>query len=486
MYIMDYDFRPEKGQNFEIEIEDMSGEGAGIGRVNGLTVFVNGAVYKDVVSCEITKLKKNYCFAKLIDIIKESPFRREGYCIYSDRCGGCHYHALNYEGQLELKEKQVRDKLGRIGGFTCIPMEEIVAMENPLRYRNKATCMISTGGIITKKGGIIENVGEPVVGFFKQKSHNVCDCSDCAIQADTVSVVADVLRKFMANDNITAYDNRWEKGLMKKVIVRTAFNTGEVMVIFQVNGKGIPNHLKLISMLDDAIFNMPPTDTGVQYSLESVILAYEIKNDKRGELKFVTLAGKGTIREELGNMQYEISPGAFFQVNSIQTVKLYDKVLEFINPSGAEDVWDVYCGVGTIGLYIAKNVRSVIGIESIKDAIIDANRNAVINGIVNAVYRCGDAEAEIKKLLYEGKSCDVAILDPPRSGCSPNLLKALADSNVVKIVYVSCDPATLARDLKQLSEMGYSLKKIACFDQFANSKHVESIAVLIKSEMDEN
>lgn len=476
---MENDFKPDKGQHFEMEIEDISNDGLGIGKINGMAIFVKNAVYKDIVVCEITKVKKNYCFAKLVKIIKESPFRRRDYCVYQGRCGGCDYFSLNYEGQLELKEKQARAKLQRIGGFKEIPMEQILGMDDTKGYRNKAKCMISTGGIITEKGGVIKNLGKPMVGFVKQKSHEICDCLECNIQAETVMTVARVIRKFMEEDNITGYDPKWDKGLMKSVTVRTAFNTGEVMVIIHVNGRGIPNHEKLIGMLDEAIYNIPSDSMGKEYSLESVILSYE-KKEKSKELEFVTLAGKNSIIDTLGELKYEISPGAFYQVNPVQMKNLYDKVVEFATLKGNENVWDLYCGVGTIGLYMASKVKSVLGIESVKSAVIDANRNAVINGIVNATYLCGNAEREIYNLLNEGKTCDIAILDPPRAGCDIKLLEALAMANIGRIVYASCDPATLARDLKILAEKGYKLEKTACFDMFPETRHVETIALLSK------
>ncbi len=489
----------EKGEKIEINIEDMSSDGAGIGKYRGIVIFVDDAVYGDKVLCEITKVKKKYCFAKFLKLISASKYRREGHCRYEKECGGCTYFALNYEGQVQLKEKQIRDKLERIGGFSNFEMDEIVRMKDTEGYRNKATCMISTGGIVTKKGGLVESIGNPMVGFFVKNSHVICDCMECRIQCDTVNVIADTVREFMRQDNISGYDPKWDKGLLRKVVIKTGYYSGDVMVIFFINGKGIPNHEKLIGMLDDAIYSMPPDSNGTEYSLESVIIARERNKsgkennksaDKYGNLgsfnidmsnmEYITLAGKPTIYDKIGDLIFEISPGAFYQINTVQTRHLYDKVLEYAGPKGDENVWDLYCGVGSIGLYMASSVKSVLGIEIVKSAVMDANRNAVINGITNAVYRCADVKHEILSLIQNGEKCDIAILDPPRAGCDEDIIRSLADIEVKKIVYVSCDPGTLARDLKIFREVGYNVDRVGSVDMFPETRHVECVVLLTK------
>ena len=451
----------EKGQNYEFPIEDMSSEGLGIGRIEGLAVFVDGAVVGDVVKAELTKLKKNYAFGRLTEILQPSADRIEASCGYAGECGGCSLHSLRYDAQLKLKKKLVEDKLIRIGGITNPIVHDTIGMENPWRYRNKAQFP----------------VGDVTIGFYQSKSHRVINCDDCLIQSAPAAAMAGALREYMKADHITAYDEETGKGLIRHLIVKTAFQTGEVMAVLVINGKGLPNGEKLVYMMDDAIAELTPdSKTGVEFSLESVIL--NINKKKTSEImgeECKTLAGKPTILDQAGKLSFEISPLSFYQVNPVQMVKLYDTALEYAGLTGAETVLDLYCGVGTIGLYCASLAKKVIGIESVKSAVIDANRNAVINGIVNAEYLCGKAEEELPKLLEQGTKADVVILDPPRAGCDPVLLDAVAKAGPERIVYVSCDPATLARDVKILGELGYGFVEAQPVDMFPWTGHVECV-----------
>lgn len=478
----------EKGKIIELQIDDMSNQGKGIGKFEGMAVFVDGAVYGDTVRAEVTKVKKRYAFARTVEIVEASEFRQEPYCQYMGQCGGCSLGLLNYDGQLELKYKQVYDKLERIGEVENPKVQPIIGMDDPWRYRNKASMAVWTGGIITRKGGIVENLDKPSVGFYKGKSHSVVDCEDCYLQAMPALAAAYALRQFMIEDNITAYDPKWDKGLMKNIIVKTAFNTGQVMVILVINGKGIPNHNKLVEMINDEIYNLPPTEDGVYFNLESVVM--NINKGKNASLltdECLTIAGKNVIREELNGLVYEISPLAFYQVNPVQTEKLYDKAMEYADLKGGETVLDLYCGVGTIGLNaISRGAGKVIGIESVKGAVIDANRNAVINGIVNARYICGKAE-EVLPAMMAGEYEDdyfridrpeVVILDPPRAGCDERLLEAVCEAKAERIVYVSCDPSTLARDVKYLREHGYEFVEATPVDMFPHTQHVECVVLM--------
>ena len=471
----------EKGHQCQIRIEDMGSDGQGVGRADGLAVFVQGAVVGDLVTVELTKVKKRYAFSKLLQIDEASSQRIAPLCEMKG-CGGCGLGRMSYESQLALKETQVRDKLMRLGGVENPKVNPIMGMEEPFRYRNKAQFPISTGGIITRKGGIIENLGEPAIGFYKTKSHEVVNCDDCMLQSEAAMAAACALRQFMEEDNITAWDDKWEKGLMRHLIVKTAFGTGEVMVVLVINGNGIPNGQKLVEMLDRAVYE-------AGYSLESVVLNVNKKKTSRimGE-ECVLMAGKQTILEQVGGMSFEISPLSFYQVNPAQMKVLYDKALEYAALKGTENVLDLYCGVGTIGLYCAGQAGNVVGIESVKNAVLDANRNAVINGIVNARFLCGKAEEELPRLLQEKDSddplagwvqnADVAILDPPRAGCAPELLQAVAQTRASRIVYVSCDPATLARDVKLLGELGYAFVEATPVDMFPWTVSVETVALL--------
>ena len=546
----------EKGQIVELTIEDMSAEGRGIGKIyddeRGFAVFVQDTVVGDRAKVELTKVKKNYAFGRVSEMLALSPDRQESFCPHSGLCGGCVYSQLSYEAQLALKEKQVREKLVRLGGLTDPVIMPIIGMggedatEVPFRYRNKASMPVSTGGLITQKGGIVKPVHEPRVGFYRPKSHDVVDCTDCLLQSEPAMAAAAALRKFMEEDHITSYDPRWEKGLMRHMIVRTAAGTGEVMVILVINGKAIPNAPKLIEMLDEAIYNVPVYEdgplAGVEFNLESVIVNINKSKNLEGQIlgeECITIAGKPTITEEVGGLSFEISPLSFYQVNREQMVRLYDKALEYASLKGDETVLDLYCGVGTIGLFAAAEMKRktaelnaaaaagqaaenaasgqaaaaasrgtagsgqaaavklpgrVIGIESVKGAVLDANRNATINSIVNARYICGKAEEELPKMV-DPKSelkdeslrvthADVVILDPPRAGCEQPLLEAVVKAAPERIVYVSCDPATLARDIKWLGEHGYEFKEATPCDMFPWTGHVETVVLLSHKKPD--
>lgn len=563
----------EKGQIVELTIEDMSAEGRGIGKIyeeeRGFAVFVQGTVVGDRVKAELTKVKKNYAFGRVTEVLESSPDRQESFCPYSGLCGGCVYSQLSYEAQLALKEKQVREKLLRLGGLTdpvimpIIGMGEEDSYEVPFRYRNKASMPVSTGGLITEKGGIVKPVHEPRVGFYRPKSHDVVNCEDCLLQSEPAMAAASALRRFMEEDHITSYDPRWEKGLMRHMIVRTAAGTGEVMVILVINGKAIPNAPKLIEMLDEAIYNVPVYEegplAGVEFNLESVVVNINKSKNLEGQIlgeECITIAGKPTITEEVGGLSFEISPLSFYQVNRQQMIRLYDKALEYASLKGDETVLDLYCGVGTIGLFSAAEMNRkaaeaaaalemietgaamgkaassdapgaagaddaakplkqgrVIGIESVKGAVLDANRNATINNIVNARYVCGKAEEELPKMVRskaeeekavrtataqygEGAAkkevlkdeslriehADVVILDPPRAGCEQPLLEAVVKVRPDRIVYVSCDPATLARDIKWLGEHGYEFKEATPCDMFPWTGHVETVVLMSRKD----
>lgn len=533
----------ERGQIVTLTIEDMSAEGQGIGRTTGegenatdrgMVVFVKGTVPGDRVTARLTKVKKNYAFGQLEEVLEYSACRNDEFdCSYfAEGCGGCPYAAIDYEAQLQLKQEQVRNKLQRLAGLEEPCIRPIIGMDDDdnegqgcFRYRDKAVFPVSTGGIITRKGGIVENLGDPAVGFYRAKSHEVVDCEDCYLQSMAAMAAADALRRFMEEDHITAFDPKWEKGLLRHLIVKTAFGTGEVMVILVINGKGIPNAPKLIDMLDEAIYE-------VGYQLESVVIninkasgknVEKNKNKDRSEIRlsgeilgeeYVTIAGKNTITEQIGHLKFEISPASFFQVNPVQMQRLYDQVREYVQmgartespgassgPVGASDkpvILDLYCGVGSIGLYCADLAEMVIGIESVKEAVTDANRNAVINGIVGARYICGRAE-EVLPAYVNGEGsgqagkvsvkvdeqlqdyirrADIAVLDPPRAGCRPELLEAVAGAGAGRIIYVSCDPATLARDIRFLGELGYEFVEGTPVDMFPHASHVETVVLL--------
>ena len=480
-----------KGDRIQVEIIDISQQGKGIGKHQGLALFIGETVLGDIVTVEILKLKKNYAIAELISVDTPSKYRVEPPCKEDMLYGGAYLANMSYEGQLLLKEKQIKDKFERIAGISNPVIRPMIAMENPNHYRNKATFAISTGGNIKEKGGVIKSLGEPCVGFYKASSNEVVDINESIIQHQVSMAAARATRQFMKDDNITAWDDKWKQGLMRHMIVKVSFETEEVMVTYIINGKSIPNGQKLIEMLDDEIY-----EEG--FELKSVNLNINKESGKNLYGKdTIPYAGTNTISDRIGELELEISPLAFYQVNPVMCEKLYDKAKEYANLTGKENVLDLYCGVGSIGLYMANESKFVIGIESENQAVLNANRNAVINGIVNARFITGKAEEELPKLVnsqVEGasngevdlelsdvaKSADVVILDPPRAGVDSKLIDAVVGISPEKIVYISCDPATLARDVKLFMEKGYEFVEATPADMFPHTLHIETICVLEK------
>jgi len=499
----------EAGQLVELTIEDMSSEGQGIGKTDdGFVVFVPNSVVGDKVKATLTKVKKNYALSKLDEILEESPFRNKEFDCRI--CGGCPLGILQYEKQLEIKENQVRNKLERLAGVSFADdladesagkhpvFNSIIGMDKedndgdgPFRYRNKAVMVISHN----KRGTLI--------GFNKARSHDVIDCSDCILQPMTVAAAVMATKEFMSRT----------KGWFTGMTVKTAFGTGQVMVVYDIVDKGaiermMPQADLLIDLLDEAIYNLGSYDDGdPAFTLESVALRWEKKSDKgyHGPKRYDTmiLAGSNTIVDEMTlpegpMMQFEISPESFYQVNTAQMQRLYGVVRDYCSKAIADGkgeeggkplILDLYCGVGTIGLCVADLAEKVVGIEVVRDAVVDANRNAVINGIVNAFYVCGKAEEEIGHVLEEAgdlSGCGtIAILDPPRAGCRPELLEAIAKAGgtgAEHIVYVSCDPATLGRDIKILMDYGYKLEEATPVDMFPHTGHVETVVLMSRAD----
>lgn len=455
-----------KGEKYEIEITDLGNNGEGIGRIDGMAVFVPGALPGDRIMAEITETKKSFAKGKLTEILSQSSFRVEPSCIYADRCGGCGLQGMTYEGQLTLKKKWVIDRLARIGGVEDPKVLDVIGMEEPWRYRNKVRYTVS------RISGPEKKLRGCNLGFSRKMSHEIIDCESCMLQTEVADRIAQAVREYVKATKIPIYDEKTGTGVLRHVVVKTAFGTGEVMVILVATERRIPAVELLIDGIEDAL-------EGLDFYLESLILNVN-KQRKGPEMgkDSITLAGKPTIMDRLMDMDFEISPLSFYQVNPIQTEKLYKKVSEYAALSGTETVLDLYCGVGTIGLTLADKAKRVIGIESVKSAIIDANRNATINGIVNAEYIHGKAEEELPKLLGQGVQADVVILDPPRAGCDPALLGAVAAAGPSRIVYVSCDPATLARDIKILTQQGYRFVEAQPVDMFPHTGHVECVTLM--------
>ena len=457
----------EKNQLIELTIKDQSKDGRGIGSYDGLIVFADGCVLGDKVSARVTKVKKRYAMAMVEEILEPSEHRLDDVCPYIDECGGCAFGKLKYDVQLKLKERHVRDVLERIGGVEAPELEPIISMQEPYNYRNKATLAIHPK---TRS-----------VGFLERMSHKVIDCRECRLQSEPVVAVADALRE--------SFDAQGDSDKIKKLVVKTSFSSGEVMLVPTVEEKDVDLE-EFIYLAEESIDRIPGFDDGFEYYLSSVALDIsDNKPSKQHKNRAEIIAGRHVIEDEMLGLRFEISPYSFYQVNPVQAERLYEKAVEYAGIKGGETVLDLYCGVGTLGLFMAKaGAGKVVGIELVKEAVLNANRNAVINGIVNAIYYTGKAEEELPRLREEGEieKADVVILDPPRKGCDEALLKAVVETEADRIVYISCDPATLSRDIKYLVENGYEYVKGTTVDMFPHTGHVETVALLSKLDVDKH
>ena len=448
-----------KNDLLTVTIEDMGHDGEGIGRYQGYTVFVKDAVIGDTVRVKLMKTRKNYGYGRLMEVLEPSPDRVEPPCPISRPCGGYQLQALSYEKQLEYKEGKIRNNLKRIGGFSDeeIPMDPVIGMEHPLGYRNKAQFPVGT-----------DREGRLVTGFYAGRTHSIIPNRKCLLGVPVNEEVLDVVLDFMEEFGVTAYQEDTGRGLVRHVLIRCGFATGEVMVCLVVNGKKIPHQEELVRRLC-GIKGMTSIALNVNRDRTNVILGKEIR----------VLWGQGYITDTIGSIRYQISPLSFFQVNPVQTEKLYGKALEFAGLTGGETVWDLYCGIGTISMFLAQKAGTVYGVEIVPEAIEDARKNAGINGIENAEFFVGRAEEVLpEKYAEEGIRADVIVVDPPRKGCEESVLDTMVKMGPDRIVYVSCDSATLARDLKYLRERGYQLEKVQGVDMFPESVHVETVVLL--------
>ena len=449
-----------KNQVFEIEITGQTHEGLGVGRVDGMAVFVQGAIAGEKVVAKIIKVMKNYAVARIESFMERSPDRAEPFCPVYKRCGGCNLQHMTYERTLQFKRQVVIDNLERIGGLEGIQVEPVIGMETPKRYRNKAQYPVGMG-----KNG-------PIAGFFAPRSHEIIQAEECGIQHPSSDLAKNTVLEFIKADRIPVYDEITHKGLIRHVVVKVGFMTGEVMVILVSTGPNIPKKDKLVSLLKERI-----------PGLASIVVNV---NDKPGNVilgsKNITLYGKDTIEDKLGDLLFEISPLSFYQVNPEQTLVLYNKAVEYAGLTGEETVFDLYCGIGTISLFAAGKAKKVIGVESVPEAVEAARRNAERNRINNAEFYCGNAEEVVPELYRQGMQADVVIVDPPRKGCDEVLLKTLIDMAPQRIVYVSCNPSTLARDMKVLHGSGYEPQKVQPVAMFPWTNHVECVTLMSRVE----
>lgn len=447
-----------KNQEMELEITALGNTGEGIGRTQeGFTVFVKDALPGDRVRARLMKVKKQYAFGRLMEILRPSPDRVETPCPVARACGGCQLQALSYEKQLAYKENKVRQDLMRISGIEVPPMEPIIGMEHPWRYRNKAQFPVGR-----------DREGHLVAGFYAGHTHVIVPRRDCLLGAEVNSRILDIVLAHMEQYGVPPYDEAAGSGLVRHILIRCGYATGEIMVCLVVNGERLPEEERLAARLRE-IPGMTAILLNSNRERSNVILGNTVR----------TIWGKGYITDTIGGVSFQISPLSFYQVNPCQTERLYGQALEYAGLTGRETVWDVYCGIGTISLFLARRAGHVWGVEIIPQAIEDARRNAALNGIENVDFFVGKAE-EVLPEQYEknGLRADVVVVDPPRRGCDPAVLDTILKAAPERIVYISCDPATMARDVKVLGDGGYGVEKVRCVDMFGMTCHVETVVSL--------
>ena len=462
----------KKNDTVTIEITDMGIDGEGIGKVDGFTLFVKDALIGDVAEVKVMKAKKSYGYARLMKLVTPSPDRVEPVCSVARQCGGCQIQALSYAKQLEFKQNKVRGNLIRIGGFDEALIDEIMepigGMEEPFHYRNKAQYPVGTD----KEGNLI-------AGFYAGRTHQIIPNLDCALGDTGNKEILEKILAFMKEYGLTAYNEETGKGLVRHVLIRKGFTTKEIMVCLVINGKKLPHSEALAAVLAEI-----PGMTSITYSINQ-----ENTNVIMGEV-ICPVWGQTFITDYIGNVKYQISPLSFYQVNPVQTEVLYGQALQYAGLTGEETVWDVYCGIGTISLFLAQKAKKVYGVEIVPQAIEDARKNAKLNGIENAEFFVGKAEDVLPQYYKdyakahpgENAHADVIVVDPPRKGCEESVLETMVHMQPERIVYVSCDSATLARDLKYLCENGYGLEKVRAVDMFPHTGHVETVVLMSRKD----
>lgn len=452
----------KKNDEFQLEITGITAEGSGVGRKDGMAVFVANTAIGDTVLAHAIKVKKNYAVAKAMEIITPSPDRIEPDCPVFNRCGGCVYRHINYDAELKIKQQRVEDAFRRIGSLD-VKLQDIVGGDTRCFYRNKSQLPVGK-----------EN-GKTKIGFYSFHSHNIIDCNSCLLQPELFSQIAEEFRGWIDENNISVYDETTHSGLVRHLYIRSSEGCKETSVCVVINGKSLPH----ADSLWDKLSALGVTGLSININKEktNVVLGNETK----------TLFGKSNITDTLLGTKFEISPLSFYQVNRRQTEKLYSIAAEYADLTPETVLLDMYCGVGTIGLTMAKKVKELIGVEIVAPAIENAKSNAELNGITNARFICADAAVAAEKLEQEGIKPDVVILDPPRKGCDEELIRTVAKMSPDRIAYVSCDPATLARDCAVFATLGYNIAEqngkhlITPVDMFPGTAHVETVVKLYKT-----
>lgn len=450
----------KKNDNITLEITSLSSLGSGVGHFEKMAVFVDGAVTGDKIIAHIIKVKSSYAIGIIKKIIKPSKYRIVSDCEVSDKCGGCSYRHISYAHELQVKKQAVEDALKRIGGLS-VSVDEILSINDICHYRNKGQFPV---GMTTD--------GRTLIGFYAKKSHRIIDCRSCALQPKEFEGILKAVERWAAIAGISIYSEETKKGTLRHIYIRKAFATNEIMVCLVINGESVAKKDKLIKMLLETNENIVSVVLNKNKKATNVILGDECE----------TIYGKDTIEDVLCGLRFKISPLSFYQVNPKGTEILYGKAKEFAALTGEETILDLYCGAGTIGLSMADRAKTVIGVEVIKEAIENAKENAKLNGIENARFICDDASGAAKTLFEEGLCPNVVILDPPRKGCSKEVIETVAQMSPDRIVYVSCDCSTQARDCKLFAEYGYETVKATAVDMFPRTVHVETVCLLSRKE----
>ena len=445
-----------KNEYYEMIIDDVGSNGEGIGKINGYTLFVDEALPEEKIKVKVIKVKKNYGFGKLVEVIEPSKYRVNPVCDIAKRCGGCQLQHLSYEGQLIYKKKKVQDVIERIGGVTDIEVNNVIGMDNPYFYRNKVQFPVGSSKS--------EHIN---IGFYAMRSHDIINTNKCYIQQPINKEITCIVRDYMLANNIAPYNEMKHKGIIRHVVTRISHHSDEIMVGIVINANKLPNSDNLVNRLKE-IENITGIFVSINKDKTNVIMGDRIN----------MLWGKPYITDYIGKVAYNISPLSFYQVNPVQTEKLYNEVLKYAGFTGNEIVWDAYCGIGTISLFIASHCKKVMGVEIVPQAIEDAKENAKINNIDNVEFFTGKAEEIITLKYNEGIKSDIIVVDPPRKGCDRELLNTIIEMQPEKVIYVSCDPATMARDIKILGIGGYKVKEIQPVDLFPQTVHVECVTVL--------
>lgn len=441
----------QKNQELTLEITGVTSEGQGVGRCEGVAFFVPFALPRETVRVHIIKVEKRFCIAKIVEILNPSGYRVIPLCEAYEKCGGCALMHMDYAEQLKAKSQIVKDCLERLGGFSGIEVQDTIGMDDPWRYRNKGSFPI----------GYVD--GTAAFGFYAERSHRLIPLFDCPIEDARITALARTVTEWANRNHVRIYDEQTGTGTLRACVVRIT-STGERMVVVVTKGE-LPAKESLMKMID----------------IESL---YHNRNDANTNVifgdRFTLLKGKMQITEEQNGIRFAVSPQSFLQVNPIQTLKLYDTAIRLLDPKPNETIADVYCGIGTISLAIAKHAGTVIGIECVPEAIEDAKKNAELNGICNTNFICGLAEDVLPKLVQNGMRPDAIVIDPPRKGCEESVLSAIVESGVRRVAYVSCNPATLARDAKILSTYGFTIQHVQPVDMFPHTQHVETVILITR------